>query len=45
MKERDPFEDLGADGNIILKFIIEKQGVIPLTVFIWFRIGTSDGLL
>jgi len=35
----------GIDGRIILKYILEKQGVRSWTGFVWLRIGTSDRLL
>jgi hypothetical protein len=40
LKERDYFEDLGVDGRIILKRILEKWNVEECTVFIWLRVGT-----
>jgi hypothetical protein len=38
-------EDKGVDGRIILQWIIEKYGGNLWIGFIWFRIGTSGGLL
>jgi hypothetical protein len=38
-------EDLDVDGRIIFEWIIEKEGRMVWTGFIWPRIGTSDGLL
>jgi hypothetical protein len=43
LKGRDFLEDLGVDGNIILKWILEKQGGMVRTGFIWLRIGTNGG--
>jgi hypothetical protein len=40
-----PFEDLGTDGMIILKYILDKLGGRVLTGFFSFKIGTSGGLL
>jgi hypothetical protein len=31
--------------RIILKLILDKQGEVACTGFIWLRIGTSGGLL
>jgi hypothetical protein len=45
MKERDHLEDLLVDGSIILKSILNKQGVRVWTGLIWFRIGTDGGHL
>jgi hypothetical protein len=41
LKERDHSEDRGADGTIILEYILEKMW----SWFIWLRIATSGGLL
>jgi hypothetical protein len=38
-------KDLGVDGRIILKLIMNKQDGRTWTVFIWFRIGTSGEIL
>jgi len=38
-------EDLGVDGREILQWILGKQGGKVWTGCIWFRIGTSGGLL
>jgi hypothetical protein len=44
-KRRDHSKDLGADGRIILEWILEKNGAKVWTGCIWFRIGTSGGSL
>jgi hypothetical protein len=33
------------DGTIILKLILNEQDIRVRTVFIWLRIGISDGTL
>jgi hypothetical protein len=45
LKGRDHSEDIGADGGIILKWILGKQSEKVCTEFIWLRIRTSGGLL
>jgi len=45
LKGRDHLEDLGADGTIILEWILRKLGRKLWTGFIWLTIGTSGGLL
>jgi len=45
LKGKDHFGDRGADGRIILKFILKKQHMGVWTGFIWLRIATSGGLL
>ena len=45
LKEIDHLEDKGVDGRIPLNWIIRKQGREAWTGLIWFRIGTSGGLL
>jgi hypothetical protein len=42
---RRPFEHLGVDCKIILKWVLGKWGRDMWTGFIWLRIGTSRGLL
>jgi hypothetical protein len=43
-KERDHQEDQDIDGWIILKWMLDRLGVV-WTGLIWLRIGTSGGLL
>jgi hypothetical protein len=43
LKGRDHSEDIGVDGMIILKRILEEQGWKMWIGFIWLRIGTSGG--
>jgi hypothetical protein len=43
--EGDHLEDTGADGRIILKWIIEKWVKRAWTGSIWLGIGTGGGLL
>jgi len=43
LKGRDHSKDLGLDGKIILEWILGRSG--GKVGFIWFRTGTSDGLL
>jgi hypothetical protein len=38
---KDHLNDPGADGRIILKYILWKQGARVWTGFIWLRIRTS----
>jgi hypothetical protein len=45
MTERIHAENLGVDVKIILKWSLDKKGGKVWTGFIWFRIGTSGGLL
>jgi hypothetical protein len=44
-KVRDHLENLGLDGRVILKWIINKQGGSGWNGFIWQRIGTGSRLL
>jgi len=44
-RNHDPSEDLWVDGKMILECILEKQDGKLGTVFNWFKIGTSGGLL
>jgi hypothetical protein len=44
LEGRDNSEDLSADGKVILKWVLRKQGERVWTGFISVRIGT-DGLL
>jgi hypothetical protein len=39
-KERHPYEDVGVNGRIILKWILEKYDGEVWTGLIWFRIRT-----
>jgi hypothetical protein len=41
MKGRSHLGDKGVNERKILKFILEKEGVMILTRFIWLRIGIS----
>jgi hypothetical protein len=41
----DHSEDLGVDWSIILEWMLGKYGGKLRTAFVWFRVGTSDGLL
>jgi hypothetical protein len=46
MEGRDHSEDLAEDGWVILEWIFEKwYGKVYRLGFIWFRIGTSGGIL
>jgi len=45
LKERDHLDDLSLDGNIILKRIFKKSLWMAWTVFVWFWIGSSGGLM
>jgi hypothetical protein len=45
LKGRAHLEDIGKDGRIILKYILDKLCGRVWTGFIWFRIRTSVGLL
>jgi hypothetical protein len=42
---RDHLKDLSLDGKVILEWILRKDCGKMCTGFIWFRIGTSGGLL
>jgi hypothetical protein len=44
-KESDSLKDLGVDGRIILKLMVKHSFGKAWIGFIWFRIGTSGGLL
>jgi hypothetical protein len=41
LKGKDNCEDLGVDYRIILKWILNKQGVQICTGLIWFKIAIS----
>jgi hypothetical protein len=43
LKGRDHPEDLGVDGKIILKLILEKYSWRVWTGLIWLRIDSGDG--
>ena len=43
LRKRYHFEDLGVDGRIILKWILNKLAGRAWTELIWLRIGTTDG--
>jgi hypothetical protein len=45
LKRRDLSDDLGVDGRIILKCILEKQGVWLRNGINWLRTETSGRLL
>jgi hypothetical protein len=44
-KGRDYSEELGVDGTVALKYIVEKLGEKLLTGFIWLRIRMGGGFL
>jgi hypothetical protein len=41
MRKRDHLEELGIDGRIILKLILNKYNGRACIGLIWFRTGTS----
>jgi hypothetical protein len=45
LKERYHSKDLGIDGRIVLRWILEKQGGKLWTRLIWLRIETSGVLM
>jgi hypothetical protein len=45
LKGRGHLEDLGVDGKIILEWILGQYGGRVWTGLVYFRIGTSGGLL
>jgi len=45
LKGRGHSDDFGLDWEIILEWILGKWDWMMWTGCIWFRIGTSDGLL
>jgi hypothetical protein len=44
LKGRGHPEDLGIDGRIMLELMLGKYSEKLWTGFIWFRIGTSEGM-
>jgi hypothetical protein len=42
---KNHWEDQNVGGSTILKWILERQDEMVWTGSIWFRIGTSGGLL
>jgi hypothetical protein len=44
-KERDHQEDQDVGGLIISKWILERYDGLVWSALIWFRLGTSGGLL
>jgi hypothetical protein len=42
---RDDAKDLDVDGKVILERILQKQGGMLWTGFIWLRTGPSGGLV
>jgi hypothetical protein len=44
-EEKRSLEDLGADGKIILEWILGKWGGKMWTGWFWLRLGTSGELL
>jgi hypothetical protein len=45
MRKRDQLEDLGVEGEIILRWIFRNSDVGACTGLIWLRIGTVGGHL
>jgi hypothetical protein len=45
LKEKYYLEDVGVDGNIILKWVFKKWDGEAWTRLRWLRIGTGGGLL
>jgi hypothetical protein len=44
-EEIDHLEDVGVDGRMILKSILKKSFARSWIGLVWFRIGTSGGLM
>jgi hypothetical protein len=44
-RERDHYEDQGAGGWILLRWILDREFGEELTRLIWLKIGTSGELL
>ena len=45
MRERDRLENLGVDGRIILKLILQKYDRRTWAELFWLRIGTGGAFL
>jgi hypothetical protein len=45
LRREDNLEKLGADGSIIVKYILKKWQGRRLFDLMWLRVGNRDGLL
>jgi hypothetical protein len=45
MKGREHLIDMGINGTLKLKWVLQKHDVMMWTRFIWFRIGARGALL